>query len=207
MKGSNGKPETDREWALRMFREQGGLLRTGEALRLGMHPRTLYALRDCGALEQVTRGVYRLAELAPLGSPDLVAVAKRVPEGVICLISALAFHELTTQIPHAVYVAVRKGRALPRLDYPPVEVFQFREAAFSAGVEEHLVDGEGVRIYGPEKTIADCFKFRNRMGLDVVLEAVRLYRLRGRTDVQALLQYGRICRVERVMRPYLEALL
>ena len=199
--------DRERAEAVRRLRERAGTVSASEALRLGIHPRTLYALRDEEVLDQLSRGVYRLAELPPLRQPDLVAVAKRVPDGVICLLSALAFHELTTQIPHAVYVAVRKGRAVPRVDYPPVVVFQFSQTAFEAGVEEQRLDGEAVRIYSREKTMADCFKFRNRLGLDVALEALRLYRQRGRTDGEALLRFARVCRVQRVMQPYLEALL
>lgn len=127
----------------------------------------LPGLRDAGVLEQMGRGLYRLSELAPLGATDLVAVARHVPAGVICLVSALAFHELSTQIPHAVHLALAAGQRLPRLDYPPIEVFRFRGTAFAEGVQRHMVDGEQVRIYGPEKTIADCFKLRHRIGLDV----------------------------------------
>lgn len=121
-----------------LFRRHGGLLRTSEALRLGIHPRTLYAMRDEGVLEQLSRGLYRLAELPPLGAPDLVAVARKVPTAVICLISALAFHELTVQIPHTVYIALARGTEPPRLDYPPVRIFWFTGDAFA--------DYEGVRV-------------------------------------------------------------
>jgi predicted transcriptional regulator of viral defense system len=190
-----------------LFRRHGGLLRTSEALRLGIHPRTLYAMRDEGVLEQLSRGLYRLAELPPLGAPDLVAVARKVPAGVICLISALAFHELTTQIPHAVYVALARGTEPPRLDYPPVRIFWFTGDAFTEGVEIHKLDHVSVPVYTPEKTLADCFKYRNKLGLDVAVEALKLYRQRKRMRLDELLRFARICRVEKVMRPYLEALL
>ena len=117
--------------AASVFRERGGVLRTMEAVRLGVHPRTLYAMRDAGVLERLGRGVYRLADLPPLGNPDLVTVALRIPEGVLCLISALAFHEITTQIPHEVYLALKRGAEPPRLKYPPVRVFWFTGRAFT----------------------------------------------------------------------------
>jgi len=183
------------------------MLRTAEALRLGIHPRTLYGLRDSGVIQQVARGLYRLADLPPLSSPDLVTVAHKVPGGVICLISALAFHEITTQVPHEVQIALPRRPERPRLDYPPLRVFWFSGKALSEGVETHKVDGQHVRVYGPEKMVADCFKYRNKIGLDVAIEALRLCRQRKRSSVDALLHYARICRVEKVMRPYLEALL
>ena len=193
--------------AITLFRQHSGTLRTAEALRLGIHPRTLYAMRDSGLLEQLSRGLYRLAELPPLSNPDLVTVALKVPQAVICLISALAFHELTTQIPHAVDVALHNRAERPRLDYPPLRIFWFSGPAWSEGVETHQVDDIPVRIYGPEKSVADSFKYRRKIGLDVALEALKLYRQHPGFDVSKLLHYARICRVEKVMKPYLEALL
>lgn len=190
-----------------LFRAHGGTLRMSEALRLGITRRKLYAMRDAGVLELVSRGLYRLRDLPALGSPDLVTIAKRVPQGVVCLISALAYHELTTQVPHEVYVALVKGAEAPRIEHPPVRPFWFSGEAFTEGIETHKVDGVPVRIYSPEKTIADCFKFRNKLGMDVVLEALKLWRERRGRNLQALLEHARHCRVERIMRPYLEVLL
>ena len=193
--------------ATAVFRKHGGILRTAQALRAGIHPATLYAMRDSGALEVVSRGVYRLAGGLPLGNPDLVTVATRVRGGVICLISALAFHELTTQIPHEVHVALQRGAEEPRLDHPPIRTYRFTGAAYTEGAEPHELDGVSVRIYSPEKTLADCFKFRNRVGIDTVVEAVRFYRERKRVRVDDLMRYAAICRVSRIIRPYLEAFL
>jgi predicted transcriptional regulator of viral defense system len=189
------------------FRRHGGLLRTQQAVDLGIHPRTLYALRNAGIIQPLSRGVFRLADLPPIGNPDLVRVTLRVPNGVICLISALAYHNLTTQVPHAVHVALGRGSEPPRLDYPPVRIYWFTEPAFSEGIELHTVDGVQARIYSAEKTIADCFKYRNKLGLDVALEALKRYRERSPVNVEALLRSARACRVEKVMKPYLEALL
>jgi predicted transcriptional regulator of viral defense system len=190
------------ERAIRLFRTHPAGLRTQEALRLGIHPRTLYALRDRGVLEALGRGLYRLATLPPLAEPDLVIVARKVPHGVICLLSALAFHNLTTQVPHAVHLALERGATPPRLAYPPLRVFWFSGAAFHEGIEEHRVDEAIVRVYGPEKTVADCFKFRHKLGLDVALEALRLWRRQSGSRVDTLLHYARIDRVERIIRPY-----
>jgi predicted transcriptional regulator of viral defense system len=193
--------------AVDLFREHNGVLHTAEALRLGIHPRTLYALRDTGVLLQLSRGIYRLADLPPLANPDLVTVALRLPQAVICLVSALAFHDLTTQVPHAVDVALHSGAGRPALAYPPLRTFWFSGPAWGEGVEVHQLDDTPVRIYGPEKTVADCFKFRHKLGMDIALEAVRLYRKRKDFNIGTLLTYARICRMEKVMQPYLEAIL
>jgi len=191
----------------RAFSRGGGLLRTSAALRAGIHPRTLYDMRNQGVVEQVSRGLYRLADLPALSNPDLVTVAAKIPSGVVCLISALACHEITTQIPHEVHVALPRGTEPPRLKHPPLRVFWFTGRSFTEGIETHKLDGIGIRVYSLEKTLADCFKYRNKLGLDTVLEALRLYRSRKRPNVDELMKFARVCRVEKVMRPYLEALL
>lgn len=188
-----------------IFRRHGGILRMSEAIRQGISKRTLYAMRDSGALVQLSRGLYRLASLPGLEAPDLVTAASRVPNGVICLISALAFHELTTQVPHAVDIAVPKGTETPRVDYPPLNVYWFSGKAFSEGIETRTIDGVSIRIYSAEKSVADAFKFRNKIGMEVALEALRSWRKRRGARVEDLLTQARNCRVERVIRPYLEA--
>jgi predicted transcriptional regulator of viral defense system len=200
-------PDSRFNRAARIFKKHGGILRTSQALEAGIHPATLYAMRDSGVIEVISRGVFRLSDIPPLGNPDLVTVATRVPQGVICLISALSFHELTTQIPHEVHIALQRGGEEPRLDYPPIRTYRFTGEAFTAGVDTHELDGVGVRIYSLEKTLADCFKFRNKVGLDTVIEAIRFYRERRNIKVDDLMLYATICRVNKIMRPYLEAIL
>jgi len=199
--------ECVRARAIRLIRASGGMVHSSEALRVGIHSRTLCQLREEGILEQVSRGIHRLADQATLSNPDLVTVAMRIPQAVVCLISALAFHELTTQIPHAVYIALKKGAEPPRLAYPPISVHRFSAVSLNAGIEQHLLDGVKVRIYSPEKTLADVFKFRNKIGMDVVLEALNLYKTRKAFNLGELLKYAGICRIEKVMRPYLEAMI
>lgn len=196
---------TGTERAKQIIRDHGGTVRTSDALLAGVHPRTLYALRDAGELLQLSRGVYRLAELPPLSEPDLATVAKRIPNGVVCLISALALHELTTQIPHAVYLALPRTARYPSLQSPPLRVFLFSKAAFETGIETLTFDGVSVRSYNAEKTLADCFKFRHKIGLDVATEALRMYRARRGASLQRVLEYARVDRVAAVIRPYLEA--
>lgn len=193
--------------ALSAFKKQGGMLRMADAVRLGIHRNTLYRMVDEKLIERISRGLYRLTDAEPLGNPDLVAVTAKVPDGVICLISALAFHNLTTQIPHEVYVAISRNSEPPRIDYPPVRSFRFSGKAFSEGIERPLVDGIRIPIYNREKTIADCFKFRNQIGLDTAMEAIKFYKDQPKRNVGSLIKYATVCRVSKIIRPYLEAIL
>lgn len=193
--------------AISIFRDAGGSLRFSEARQAGIQPRTLREMMGNNLIEKLSRGIYRLSELPPLGNPDLATVAARAPQGVVCLISALAYHEITTQIPHEVHLALKKNSETPRIDSPLVRVYWFSGPAFTEGIEEQSIDEFTVSIYGPEKSIADAFKFRNKLGLDIALEALRLYRERRKIKVDLILEYAKICRVEKVMRPYMEAIL
>ena len=193
--------------ARRVFTQHRGMLRTSQAIRLGIHPRTLYALRDRGELERVDRGIYRLSTAPPLTNPDLVSVAIRVPQAVVCLISALAHHGLTTQIPHTIDVALPSHAQVPRIENVPIRVFWYPKPSFGAGVQTTNIDQVAVRVYSPEKTIADCFKYRNKIGLEVAIEALRTYRERRRKpDFRELSRFAQVDRVEKIIRPYLEAM-
>lgn len=193
--------------AKNIFRQNNGLLRTSQALKLGIPSGTLYAMRDAGLLVQENRGIFRLEEQPPIGNPDLVQVALLVPKAVICLISALDFHTLTTQIPHRIYITLPMDVKRPRLEYPALEVIWRREVPYSAGIEQQVLDGVPVRIYNREKTIADCLCYENRVGRDVVLEALKEYRRQKKVNVDALMQYARINKVTQRMQAYLEILL
>ncbi|WP_246123569.1 type IV toxin-antitoxin system AbiEi family antitoxin domain-containing protein [Marinobacter maritimus] len=188
-----------------LFRQHGGQLRLSEAMAQGINRYQFYQLRDEGLIEPVSRGLYRLADLPPIENPDLVAAVTRFPHAVLCLISALDWHGITTQIPHQVHLAVERDARLPVLDYPPTAGYRFSGRAFSEGIEQVTVDGITLQVYSPEKTLADCFKFRNRIGMDVVLEALELYRTRKTFRPGKLMEYARICRVANVMAPYVEA--
>ncbi len=189
------------------FRRNGGMLRMADALRAGILRRTLYSMRDEGQVEVLARGLYRLSDAPPLSNPDLVTVATKIPHGIVYLVSALAFHEMTTQIPHEVWIAVPRNSEPPRLDNPPIRAVRLSQASYEAGVETHQLDGVPVKIYSREKTLVDCFKHRSDVGLETVLEAVRMYKAQGRIDVDTILRFAAICRVARVARPYLESLL
>ncbi len=168
---------TSQTRAKKIFRQHRNMLRTSDAIRLGIHPETLYSLRDSGEIEQIARGLYRLAG-APLQNPDWTAVGAQIPQAVICLVSALFHHGLTAQIPHVVDIALPSHARVPKLTNPPIRIFWFPEPAYSSGVETVPTDGIQVRAYSAEKTIADCFKYRNKVGLDVAVEALRTYKER-----------------------------
>ncbi len=183
-----------------------GLLTREEVARAGIHTHALSRMVRAGALERVGRGRYRLPDAPVTKDHGLALVAAASPKAVICLLSALSFHEIGTQLPHQVWIALGRGTRRPPLDYPPLRVVRFSGQALSAGTASHRIEGEQVRIYNPAKTIADLFKYRHKIGLELVLEALREGWRTRRFNMDEIQRYARICRVERVMQPYLEAL-
>ena len=181
--------------------------RTGEVIAGNTCLKAAQSLGIAGWIQPLSRGTYRVARLAAPSQPDLLVVAARVPNAVLCLISALAFHELTDQIPHEVHIALPRGAATPRLDHPPLRVVRMSAPCFKAGIQRHDVDGVALRVFEPAKTVVDCFKFRRLVGLDVALDALKRLRRRRGFDVERLLGFARTARVERILRPYIEALL
>jgi predicted transcriptional regulator of viral defense system len=197
----------DLDAAVQVFRDRGGTLRTRDLISLGVHTDALYALRDSGRVVELGRGLYRLAEARENEHPDLAVAAARVPNAVVCLISALSYHNITTQIPSSVHLAVPRG-SYHRIKLPiRVTVYRFDAATFNAGLETHeTAGGVSLRIYCVARTVVDCFKFRNKLGLDVALEALRLARQRKRVQNREFVRYARLLRVEKPMSPYLQAL-
>ncbi|MBS0616445.1 MAG: type IV toxin-antitoxin system AbiEi family antitoxin domain-containing protein [Verrucomicrobia bacterium] len=193
--------------AIRVFKKKRGLLRTGEALDLGIHPRSLWVLKEEGVIEKLDRGIYQLSDEFNFSEPDLILVSKMVPQGVVCLVSALSYYNLTTQVPHFVYVALKSGSRRPQVKYPPTRFFWYSDIAFKCGIVTEVIDGHPVQIYCVEKTLADCVKFRNKIGMDVVLEALKLYCKRKKMDLDKLLKFAKICRVEKILNPILETIL
>jgi predicted transcriptional regulator of viral defense system len=193
--------------AAALFRQHGGIMRMSQVIGGGITRNTLYAMRETGQVEQLARGLYRLAEMPPLSQSDLVTVALKVPQAVIYLISALSFHELTTQIPHEVWLAIPRNSEPPRMTYPPVRVSRLNEAAYRTGIETHHTDGVAIRVYSREKTLVDCFSRRKEVGLDVAIEAIKSYLSQGNVRVDVLMGYAKTLRVAKTVQPYLEALL
>jgi predicted transcriptional regulator of viral defense system len=183
-----------------------GLLRASDLEAISAPRVTLTRLTAAGLLEKVGRGLYRLPDAPVSESESLAIIATRVPQAVFCLLTALQFHELTTQLPRQVWIAMPRGSHPPRIDYPPVKMVQFTGDGYSAGIEEIERDGVRLRVYSAAKTVADCFKHRNKIGLDVALEALKDARARGKASVDDIWRFATICRVANVMRPYLESI-
>lgn len=193
------------EAALRAFQHHGGTLRTRDLIALGVHTDALYALRDSGRVIELGRGLYRLSDIGEAEHPDLAVAAAQAPDTVVCLTSALSYHGITTQIPASVHLAVPRGHYYRIRLSIPTTVHRFDPRTFEEGLETHQVGGMPLRIYGVARTVVDCFKFRNKLGLDVAIEALRLARQRTRVQNRELLHYARLLRVGTPMSPYLQA--
>lgn len=165
----------------------------------------LRRLTERGVLEKVGRGLYMLSGADVSEMHSLVEAARRVPRGVICLLSALRFHDLTTQNPYQVWIAIDVAARAPQPDSIPLRVVRFSGASLSSFIEEHIIEGVPVRVYSPAKTVADCFKFRNKIGLDVAIEALKDCWRQRRATVDEIWEAAKVCRVTSIIRPYLEA--
>lgn len=183
-----------------------GVVRPRDAETKGISRPRLGRMTRKGELERVGRGLYVPANTAITEHHTLVEAAARVPHGTVCLLSALRFHELGTQSPHEVWLAVDRKARKPTVDWPPLRIVRFSGDALTFGLETHVLEGIPVRITTREKTVADCFKYRNKVGLDVALEALREYLRSRKRSVDELVRAARVCRVSRVMQPYLEAM-
>jgi predicted transcriptional regulator of viral defense system len=185
---------------------QSGLLRPCDLAGAGAARAALTRLVGTGQLEKVGRGLYRLPGTQASEHESLTAIATQVPQAVFCLLTALQFHELTTQLPRQVWIAMPRGSHAPKIDYPPLKMVQFTGAAYSEGIEVFERDKVPLRVYGVAKTVADCFKHRNKIGLDVALEALKDALTQKKATADELWHFAKICRVANVMRPYLEAI-
>ena len=183
-----------------------GIVRAKELNRLGIPTIYLTRLVQEGRIERVNRGLYRFPNAEITEHFTLVQAVKKIPNGVVCLLSALSFHEFTTQLPHQIWIAVERGKWEAGLRDLPIRIFEFSGKAFNEGIEKHRIEGGTANVYCPEKTVADCFKYRNKIGLDVAMEALRECRRERRCTNDDLWHYAKICRVANVMRPYLEAM-
>lgn len=197
--------DTTAERLIKLARSKG-LIRPRDLAALEISRVSLTRAVRSGKLERVGRGLYGLPGREVSAHGSLAEVARRVPKGVVCLISALRFHGLSTQAPFEVWLAIENKALAPKLDYPPLRIVRFSGAAFTEGVEEHVVDGVVVRVTGIAKTVADCFKYRNKIGLDVALEGLREAWHEKRMTSDEIWRYAKVCRVANVMRPYLDSL-
>ena len=183
-----------------------GFLRVKDLLANGVHPEHLRRLCSKGLLIRTGRGIYRLAGADTSENITVATAAQRVPKGVVCLLSALRFHNIGTQNPPDVWIALKQRSAPPREKDLPLRILWFSDASYAAGVETHTLEGVPVRITNPGKTVADCFKYRNKVGLDIALEALKECLRKQKCSPAELWKYAKVCRVANVMRPYLEAI-
>lgn len=185
---------------------QKGLIRASDLDTIHAPRVALTRLTGAGLLERVGRGLYRLPGAQPSEFDSLGTVAAKAPQAVFCLLTALQFHELTTQLPRHIWIAMPRGSHAPRLDYPPLRMVQFAGEAYATGIETVERDGIALRVYGVAKTVADCFKHRHKIGLDVALEALKDARTRQKASADDIWHCAKVCRVANVMRPYLESI-
>lgn len=189
------------------FKSHGGVVRFSSVLKAGFHPDSLRSLVKEGKAEKMARGLYRLSGHEFASHPDLVTVSLQAPRGVICLLSALAFHEATHEIPRRVDIAIPRSSRSYKITYPPVRFYRFEQKVWESGIEEHDADGYKIRVYSLAKTIADCFKFRNKIGVNVAREALRTAITEKGVKPTEIMKYAKTCRVDNIIKPILEAML
>jgi len=183
-----------------------GMVRSRDIEAIGLRREYLIRLHRQGKINRSGRGIYTLSDANVTERHSYAEVAKRVPKSVICLLTALVFHEITTQSPASVWIALRKGARTPVLTSPSLRIVRLSGLSLTEGIENHQVEGVPVRVYSAAKTVADCFKFRNKIGLDVAIEALKDSLRQKKANVNEIYRYAKVCRVSNVIRPYMEAL-
>jgi len=193
------------EKIIRLLR-RSGVLRSRELAEHDIPRQYLSILQERGMIQRSGRGLYILADANVTEQHSIAEAAKKVPAGVVCLLSALRLHGLTTQAPFEVWMAIDFKAWKPRIDYPPMRIVRFSGKALREGVQTRKIEGVEVRLYSPAKTVADCFKYRNKIGLDVALEALRDCRRKRKATIDEIWSAAKVCRVAKVMQPYMESL-
>jgi len=199
--------EQKTERMLDYFKKHGGIARFSSIIKSGFHPDTLSTLEKEGKIEKIARGLYRMADYTFGSYTDLVITSLQAPRGIVCLVSALAFHEATNEIPSHVDISIPVGTRVNRIKYPPVRFYRFSAKTWNAGVEIHQAEGHEIRVYNLAKTIADCFKFRNRIGINVARDALKIAITEKSIKPQGIMKYAKICRVNKIIKPILEAMI
>jgi len=195
-----------KEELMNFFQRHGGVVRFSATLKAGFHPDSLNALKKERQVEKIARGLYRVINYTHGSHPDLVIASLQVPRGVICLVSALSFYEATSEIPKYVDLAIPQGTHANRIKYPPVKFYRFAPKAWKAGIETHEIEGHEIKVYSLAKTVADCFKFRNKTGVDVARDGLKVAVMEKGIKPKEIMQYAKICRVDNIIKPILEAM-
>ncbi|MBU0650580.1 type IV toxin-antitoxin system AbiEi family antitoxin domain-containing protein, partial [bacterium] len=194
---------TKTELLIKFFEKHGGILRFSSILKAGFHRDTISFLEKEGEIEKIARGLYRKTGYISESYPDLILASLQAARGVICLVSALYFYEVTTEIPRVVDLAIPEKTHSNRIKYPPVKFYRFSYKTWDSGIEYHLIDGYQIPIYSLAKTIVDCFKFRNRIGINVVREALKTAIEQNKVKPADIMKYAKICRMTKVIKPIL----
>jgi len=189
------------------IKKKGGYARPGEMITAGFYKAVIYSALKEGYITRVRHGLYGLTDIPDISHPDLVTISLKIPKGVICLITALSFYEMTDEIPRYIDVAVPAGWQVKPVEVLPVQIYHFSQITWEEGVEVHKLDNHEIKIYCLAKTIADCFKFRNQIGVDVARSALKLALEQKKVSHQEIMKYAKICRVTNVIKPILETLL
>ena len=194
-------------YLLFIVKKHNGFARTKDILATGIHPRNIKKVRDVGQIIRVKRGLYRLTNIPLISNQGFVDLARAIPGGVICLLSALSYYELTTFNPSVIAMAICRGSRMPKINYPPVEFYNFSKKQFEAGINKIKIKAHEIRIYNPEKTICDCFRYRNKLGLDIAKEGLSEYLKRKDRNLEKLLEYAEICRIKTLLQTWLNAMI
>ena len=190
----------------RAIKTQNGFISTKELLKQGIHQRDIKSGKEQNTIVRIKRGCYRASDVPVISYQGFADLTYAVPEGVVCLLSALSYYELTTFNPSVISMAICRGVRQPKIEYPPVKFYHFSSKQFKAGIDEIKTGKYKIKIYCPEKTICDCFRYRNKLGIDMAKEGLDEYLKRKNRDLEKLLYYAEICRVKPLMRTWLEAM-
>ncbi|MCK4329633.1 type IV toxin-antitoxin system AbiEi family antitoxin domain-containing protein [candidate division WOR-3 bacterium] len=196
-----------REKIIKILKIHNGYARSKDILAEGIHPRDIKNILDKGLIIKVKNGLYKLTDIPVISNQSFIDLARAVPEGVICLLSALSYYELTTFNPSIISMAIYRKSWRPKMEYPPVEFYYFSTKQFEAGINEIKIKAHKVRIYCPEKTICDCFRYRNKLGLDIAKEGLSEYLKQKDRNLEKLVEYAEICRVKPLLQTWLNAMI
>ncbi|MBL7131067.1 MAG: transcriptional regulator [Candidatus Omnitrophica bacterium] len=192
---------------INFLKKRGGVASYAEIIGAGFNKAHIKISLNSGQIQRVDRGLYSLSDGMSLSNPDLVAVSIKVPKGTVCLLSALAFYEATDEIPKYVDIAIPRGVHANKIKYPPVKFYRFAPSAWKVGIEKHEIEGHEIKVYSLAKTIADCFKFRNKIGVDVARDALKVAITEKDITPKEIMKYAKICRVDNIIKPILEAMI
>jgi len=203
--GAIGQEKTKMQQVINLSKHQS-VLRPTDLKSLGLPPKYLQRLEQEGILQRIGRGLYQTSDAEISEHQSLLEAARQIPNGVVALLSALAFHEFTTQNPSVIWMAIDRKSRKPRITYPPIRFVKMSGPSLVEGIEEHEINGVKIKVFSPAKTVADCFKYRNKIGMDVAIEALKEGWRNKKFTVDELLHYAEICRVKNVIMPYAETI-